>query len=330
MTKLADRIAAEVEYRAPDRPSERSGKPAGPDPDRLREARAVLEAARSKGGRIALAYSGGADSSVVLDLAARAGLDMDLVWTDSGMEYPDTRRFIEARAAAYRLPLAVAKAPRTPEAQWRLTGWPMLGKLAARNWTAAHPDAGFALNVSECCRTMKIRPGRTLTRNLGCTVQVTGQRGKADDRIRAFRAVTDGALTYQRRDQLWIANPLTTWTDADVAGYAAEHKLPEHPARARGAKTIGCVFCGGGAQYDNSGYRVLRATWPEAWRFFMVVLGAGAIILAIKYDTRLKDVQTAVLELGGLAALATSRPWVFDYTRITPLAGYHKAARGRA
>jgi phosphoadenosine phosphosulfate reductase len=36
-------------------------------------------------------------------------------------------------------------------------------------------------------------------------------------------------------------NPLAAWTDADVAGYAADHGLPEHPLVAQGYLSIGCA-----------------------------------------------------------------------------------------
>ena len=38
-------------------------------------------------------------------------------------------------------------------------------------------------------------------------------------------------------------NPLAAWSDADVAAYAAEHRLPEHPLADRGYPSIGCWPC---------------------------------------------------------------------------------------
>jgi phosphoadenosine phosphosulfate reductase len=38
-------------------------------------------------------------------------------------------------------------------------------------------------------------------------------------------------------------NPLAGWTDNDVADYAAEHDLPEHPLADRGYSSIGCWPC---------------------------------------------------------------------------------------
>jgi len=240
------------------------------------------------------------------------------------MEYPGSRQFIVETVAKYGLHLRTAKAQHSPLVQWQRTGWPMLGKSSARLWMQQNRGAGFAINVSECCRTMKIKPSRILARNLGCRIQLTGQRGQKDDNLRGLRTMKDGPLFYQSRDRLWIANPLTGWTDEEIQGYLVRERLTQHPARARGAVTIGCVYCGGGSQYTNSGYRVLRKTWPEAWRRFIIEWKGGLIILALKYKKRLDEVREAIQELGGLANLARHRPWIFDFTRKTPLPGYEK------
>ncbi|MFP5376865.1 MAG: phosphoadenylyl-sulfate reductase, partial [Acidimicrobiia bacterium] len=38
-------------------------------------------------------------------------------------------------------------------------------------------------------------------------------------------------------------NPLASWTDADMAGYAADHQLPVNPLTERGYPSIGCWPC---------------------------------------------------------------------------------------
>ena len=295
-----------------------------PVPDsKIFTAKAYLQAAATK-GTMALAFSGGSDSMVLLDLTRRAGFTPTVVWADSQMEYPETREFIKKTVSDFGMELRIAQAARTPLTQWRRTGWPMLGKQAARLWNQANAGTGFKCNVSECCRAMKIGPARRVTKNIGCQVQITGQRGNVDDALRGMRTRKDGPLFFQQRDKIWIANPLTGWTDDDITAYAIDRDLPQHPAKGRGAKTIGCVFCGGGAQYTNSGYRILRTAWPSAWRRFMVEWGGGLVILAIKYKARLDTVRDALQLYGGLERAADERPWIFDFIRVTPRPGYDK------
>lgn len=274
--------------------------------------------------RACVSFSGGSDSLVLLDLISHTPHKPIVIWADTQMEYPETQEFIETTVAGYGMELRIARAQHSPLEQWQRTGWPMLGKLGARLWMQRNRDKDFSINVSECCRAMKIRPARQLARNIGCTLQITGQRGSQDDLVRGLRGFKDGTIFYQKRDRLWIANPLSDWTESEILSYIAERRLQQHPSRYKGASTIGCVYCGGGSQHTNSGYRILRTTWPEAWQQFIVEWKGGLVILALKHGRRLSEIHAAVQELGGLGTLAKERPWVFDYTRKTPIPGYTK------
>jgi len=274
-----------------------------------------------------LAFSGGGDSLVLLDIIyTRTQHRPPVVFADDQMSHPQTLPFIRETCEHYGAPLHIAKAERTPLEQWQRQGWPMLGKLAARLWMQKHRhrNMGFKLDVSSCCRNMKIAPARKLMRSLGFEMQMTGQRGQTDDALRGLRALKDSALVFVKTDRLWIANPLTGWTDTMIRRYITQNHLQEHPAKADGSVTIGCMFCGGGAQFTNSGFPILRRQAPDLWRWFMVEAGAGEIILAIKHDTPLDQTQKAIAKLGGLQKLATKRPWIFDFLKITPMQGYSK------
>jgi len=275
-------------------------------------------------GRWALAFSGGGDSLVLLDIISRTNHRPLIIHVDSGMEYPETRDYINRTVSGYGLELRTAKAPRSPIDQWSRVGWPMLGKQAARLWNMKHTESDFKLNVSECCRDMKIIPGRQLVINNGANLQLTGIRGGNDDSIRGMREKNEGCLSFNQRAKLWILHPLLGWKDSDISSYIRIHGLERHPAISRGAKTIGCMYCGGGAQFTNSGYRVLRRTNPESWFRFMVEWRAGIIILAIKYKTTAEEINAAIDRIGGLSLMAETRPWIFDFLRITPMKGYER------
>ncbi len=286
---------------------------------------AIIRQAFAQARKPALAISGGQDSLVLLDITARLGFRPVLIHADSQLEYPETLPFIESLAALYHLPLYIARARKTPPQVWARSGYPFLGKLAARIWNQEHAArAGFRLGCSECCRTLKISPARSLTRRLGCDLQLTGQRGAQDDAVRSLRASTDGHTFFHSRDRLWISNPLTGWTDLMIRRYSASHSLPQHPMRSRGAISIGCAVCAGGARFSNSPFPALRREQPELWRSFIIHHQAGLITLALKYNQTLPTVQAAVNRLGGLPALAAAQPWIFDFSRIRPIPGYDK------
>jgi hypothetical protein len=56
----------------------------------------------------------------------------------------------------------------------------------------------------------------------------------------------------------------------------------------------------------------------------MVEWRGGEIILALKYGTSLDLMRGAIEAAGGLERLAGIRPWIFDFTRKTPIIGYEK------
>lgn len=287
----------------------------------------IINEAMADGKKACLAFSGGSDSILLLDIIYRHTPYRPLViFADSQMEYPDTETFCREICKSYGAEIHIAKAKRTPEEQWRKQGWPMMGKFAARIWMRRHKKnpLGFKIDVSACCRNMKIAPARKLAKTLGCELQFTGVRGATDDMLRGLRAIKDGATHYVKGDKLTICNPLTGWTDTMGRRYRDKYNLPSHPAKAEGAITIGCVCCGGGSQYTNSGFRILRKVWPGAWRRYIVETGMGEVILAIKYNQHIDDIREAIAHMGGLEMLAKERPWIFDFTTTRVLSGYNK------
>ena len=241
------------------------------------------------------------------------------------MEYPETIRFVKKMAKKYSANLLIAKPNRTPTEQWQRSGWPMLGKLAARLWMQKNKDIkGFRLNVTLCCRNMKITPARKLIKANGIDIHFTGQRGGQDDALRGMRNFKDDTIKFIKEDKLYICNPLTGWTDTMIRRYARQNKLDSHPLKKKGAITIGCMYCGGGAQFENSGIRILRRLNQKAWYWFIVEQKAGEIILAIKHGAHIDAIRAAIEKLGGLQALANERPYVFDFLTITPRRGYDK------
>jgi len=275
--------------------------------------------------RPAVAFSGGGDSMVLLDIICSMGYKPPVYYVDSQMEYNSGLGFAKDVANRYGLKLHHAKAPITPQECWGKHGFPMLGKLAARKFMQTHrgeQSSGFKIDVSTCCRKMKIKPGRDMIKEIQCNASFTGLRGNTDDALRGMRAIKDGPIKYVKADKIYQISPLLGWTDLMIKRYTENHKLPINPMRKAGAKTIGCMYCGGGAQFDNSGFRVLRKIDAKEWRKMIIDFGFGPIIISIKYDVHIDVANAALDKLGGISHVCDLMPHVFDFLRIKPMKGY--------
>lgn len=293
----------------------------------MRRTLAIIAEALQTATKPCIAFSGGSDSLVLLDILYRkTQARPDLIFCDTGMEFAATISFVKDVADQYGAALHIVKPDNRLPDFWKAHGWPFLGKMPARLWTRKHKDMnfGFKLDVSTCCERLKIRPTRDYIKAQGFDLTFTGMRGSTDDALRSYRQHKDGYLYQDKPTGVWQCGPLLGWTDSMVRRYTRAHGLPRHPMKDKGMVTTGCTYCGGGCQFTNSGYRILRTLDPQAWRRFFVEWKAGEILLSIKHDKPLWQIREALDRLGGLEALARSRPWIFDYSRTTPLKGYDK------
>ena len=180
--------------------------------------RDVVAAAREAfGPRLALVSSFGAESAVLLHLAAQVDPGIPVLFLETGMLFGQTLDY--RRALALRLGLLDVRDLR-----------PSFEDLAT-----ADPDANlWQSDTDACCHVRKVLP---LDRALeGFDGWVTGRKrfhGGARLRLPVVEAA-EGKVKF---------NPLATWGKAELDAYAAEHDLPAHPLVAAGFPSIGCWPC---------------------------------------------------------------------------------------
>ena len=97
------------------------------------------------------------------------------------------------------------------------------------------PDELWKTNLEGCCAVRKVEPlERALAGKHGW---FTGVR-----RVDATTRTDAPIVTIDKRGLVKV-NPLATWTDEDVASYAADHEVPLHPLLSQGYPSIGCWPC---------------------------------------------------------------------------------------
>ena len=100
---------------------------------------------------------------------------------------------------------------------------------------AVAPDERWKADLEGCCAVRKVEPlERALAGKRGW---FTGVR-----RVDATTRIDAPVVTIDKRGLVKV-NPLATWTDDDVASYAADHGVPLHPLLAQGYPSIGCWPC---------------------------------------------------------------------------------------
>ena len=182
------------------------------------EPQAILRAAVEHfGDKVALVSSFGAESAVLLHMAAQIRPDMPILFLDTGMLFGQTLDYRKQLVA--RLGLTDVRDLR-----------PQFQDLAVHD-----PSADlWKTNTDACCQIRKVLP---LDRALeGFDGWVTGRkRFQGGDRLRL-------QVVEQGESQIKF-NPLANWTKAELDAYAAEHDLPAHPLVAFGYPSIGCWPC---------------------------------------------------------------------------------------
>lgn len=170
--------------------------------------------------RLALSCSfGGASGMVLLDMAMQLDSTIPVLYTDTGLLFPETYALLAACKQHYGI---------TPRAvRTRLSLARQAERYGDELWTR-DPDA--------CCELRKVRPQRAALK--GFDAWITGIRR---DQARTRRATP--VVQWDAVFGLAKINPLATWDERAVWHYILAHKLPYNPLHDRGFPSIGCVPC---------------------------------------------------------------------------------------
>lgn len=180
--------------------------------------RTVLEAAyETFGERLALVSSFGAESAVLLDLAAKVSRRIPVLFLDTGMLFGQTLDY--RRSLAARLGLTEVRDLR-PAYQDLATGDPQ-----ATLWRT---------DTDACCHIRKVLPLDRALREFDAWI--TGRK-----RFHGGERVSLPVVEHSGGQVKF--NPLANWTKADLDAYVTEHDLPAHPLVAQGFPSVGCWPC---------------------------------------------------------------------------------------
>ena len=241
------------------------------------------------GGEVYVSFSGGKDSTVLLDIARGLYPDIEAVYVDTGLEYPELRDFVKTIdnvtwlkpkknfkrvIQEYGYPIVSKEvANKVHGAKPGNTRWQQLhgtyidnntGKLSThynyKKWEYLL-DADFKIS-DQCCAVMKKRP----------SLQYEKQTGKKP--ILGLMAAES-----QKRK-----------TEQDVLQYLYEKKIPyasvygdivleDGKYRTTGCNRTGCIFCGFGCHLEKepNRFQMLKQTHPKLWEYCMKPIESGGL-----------------------------------------------------
>lgn len=180
--------------------------------------RTIIEAAlETFGDKLALVSSFGAESAILLDIAAKVDPNIPVLFLDTGMLFGQTLDYRKNLAA--HLGLTDVRDLR-PHYQDLATTDP-----EAKLWQT---------DTDACCNLRKVVPLDLALEDF--SAWITGRKRFHGGARMSLPVVeqSDGKVKF---------NPLANWTKTDLDAYAAEQKLPAHPLVEAGFPSIGCWPC---------------------------------------------------------------------------------------
>lgn len=171
---------------------------------------------------VAVAFSGGKDSLVTLLLVRKAIGDVDIIFIDTGIEFPETKKFVREFAKKNNLRL-------------------IEGGAASNFWRGVAYFGAPGRDYRWCCKISKLGPTAQVIKRRyprGC-LNFVGQRSyESQIRARSKRMWRNPWLPIQL-----AASPIQHWTALHVWLYLMREGVEANELYSRGMERIGCWAC---------------------------------------------------------------------------------------
>ena len=266
----------------------------------------IIEWYQKNNGKVYVSFSGGKDSTVLLDLARRIYPDIPAVFIDTGLEYPELREFVKTIPNVTWL---------KPEMNFRKViktyGYPLISKeVSQKIYTARRCPTGVCAGRFEpnsehtkkygnrysmakwkplrdsdipishmCCEIMKKRPAKKYEKQSGNKPIVGTMASESQNRRTSW--LRHGCNSFDSIRP--ISQPMSFWTEQDVLEYISltgisyaqvyGEIIKDKNGKYHTTKCdrTGCVFCGFGCHLEKEPNRFqrLKETHPKLWKYCM-------------------------------------------------------------
>lgn len=246
-------------------------------------------------GKVFISFSGGKDSTVLLDICRRyVNCDIKAVFNNTGNEYPEIVNFVKTIENVEII---------TPKINIRelisIYGFPIISKEVAKYIRDVKTTKSEKLlkkrlygvhgkipekwkyiikepfMVSEkCCEILKKKPFAKYQKITGL-FPIIGTMAQ-ESSLRMQQYIRRGGCN-SFSDKHTASYPLSIWTEDDIWKYIQKNNIQICSIyKDRRCKRTGCMFCGFGAQYKNdSRFEMLYDLHPRFYETFMAYNNNG-------------------------------------------------------
>ncbi len=248
-----------------------------------------------------VSFSGGKDSTVLLDLCRMVFPDIKAVFCNTGNEYPDIVYFVRDKIKNGEN-IEIIQPKIKPKEVLAKYGFPLVSKEVSSyvnayrcnkesrqarradgrlktKYKAEVPDKWKYLFYEPymtshyCCYKLKKEPFRKYERDNNIS-PILGIM--ADESMRRTTAyISNGSCNMFREDR-GKSMPLSIWLEKDIWDYIKMRKLSIAEIYNKGAKRTGCMFCGYGCQFKNDNrLQLVYDMYPKMYSLFMCYTNNG-------------------------------------------------------
>ena len=253
-------------------------------------------------GNVYISFSGGKDSTVLLDIVRKIYPNIPAVFVDTGLEYPEIREFVKTFDNVVWL---------KPKMRFREVlnkyGYPVISKEQAgwikdyqiggtqkrrdrifkvsKKWQHLK-DAPFKIS-DECCNILKKNPAKIYEKETKKHPFIGKLAEESYKRIQDYLRTGCNAFESKRP----ISNPLGFWTEQDILQYIKQFNIPyssvygdiiekDSQLVTTGEQRTGCMFCMFGVHLEKEPNRFqrMKETHSKQYDYCINKLGIGKVL----------------------------------------------------